>query len=304
VTIVTHGVAKVLRSMGWFRDRVRGVVNRWAEEAIALGLVVTFYFLWRHRDAEVTIPDATLPVWSLLLVSVVLFSLALVLTRWIHGHRHTTEEVQDLTDGIGFLSDLVELGEYYAIHLYDALESLQKVLRGTIPNVTPAAYIEQGVLEPAREFLSQRPGEDVRLSILVLVEGVWWMPFAAGYRLESRQRFRMSIDASFSRHAYESGEIQFSNDLASEPRFIPHPQASRDYQSLISMPIRSGDEVVGVLNVDSTEPLAFSQPDFIYVRLLGAIVGVVWSLVELTGGDEPAQVDDDAGGSEIGRSSL
>ncbi|MBA3375808.1 MAG: GAF domain-containing protein [Actinobacteria bacterium] len=106
------------------------------------------------------------------------------------------------------------------------------------------------------------------------------MPFAAGYRLESKQRFSLSIDASFSRHAYESGQIQFSDDLAHDSRFIRHPRASRSYASIISMPIRSGDDVVAVLNVDSTYSHAFPTPDFIYVGLLGAILGVIWSLTD------------------------
>ncbi|HEV3479781.1 MAG TPA: GAF domain-containing protein [Gaiellaceae bacterium] len=286
--------------MGWLKDRLRSVVNRWAEEGIAIGLLTAAYFLWRHRDASITI-DLEVPVWTFLLVVVAAAVVVLLLSRRLVS-RSYADEVETLRTEVEILADLVELGEYYALHLYDALESLQKVVRGTIPNVTPAAFIENGVLQPAREFL-QHPGEDVRLSILVPDEGFWRMQFAAGYRLESRQRFRMSIDASFSRHAYQSGEIQWSNDLPSDSRFIRHPLASRNYFSLISMPIRSGDEVVGVLNVDSTEPEAFSQPDFIYVRLLGAIVGVVWSMVDPTS-DEPPHVDEGTGGSEIGRSSL
>jgi hypothetical protein len=35
--------------MGWLKDRVRSVVNRWAEEAIAIGLLAAFFFLWRRE---------------------------------------------------------------------------------------------------------------------------------------------------------------------------------------------------------------------------------------------------------------
>lgn len=263
--------------MHWLVDRIRGVVNSWVERAIGFGLLVSIYFLWRHRGAAVSL-DVEVPVWVLLLGAAVSALGLLLLMRRVRA--------LPASDETEHLANLVELGEYYAIHLYDTLESLQKVLRGTIPNVTPASFIENGVLQPAREFLMQRPGEDVRLSVLIPSGTEWRMVFAAGYRLESKQRFRMSIDASFSRHALQSGEIQWSLDLPNDPRFIPHPQASRTYYSLISTPVRSGDEVVGVLNVDSTEEAAFSQPDFIYVRLLGAIVSVVWSLVDLLEDEE------------------
>ena len=209
-----------------------------------MGLLVAALFLWRKRDAAVNV-DAGLPVWLLVLVLLALLVGCLLLYR-----RAKASPRSDETE---HLADLLELGAWYAIHLYDALESLQKILRGTIPNVSAASYVETGVLQPAREFLMQQPGEDVRLSVLVPQDSEWRMFFAAGYRLESKQRFRMSIDASFSRHAYESGQIQWSHDLPNDPRFIPHPQASRTYYSIISTPIRSGDDVVGVLNVDSTE---------------------------------------------------
>jgi GAF domain-containing protein len=265
--------------MRWLADRVRGVINSWTERAIAAALIAAGYFLWRSRDDDISV-DFTMPAWTAGLAVLAVVVALLLLVRWIR-RRASREEFEEL-------ANLVDLGAFYAIHLYDALESLQKILHGTIPNVTAADFIETGVLQPAREFLMQRPGEDVRLSVLVPDGREWRMWFAAGYRLESKKRFRLSIDASFSRHAYETGQIQFSLDLTADPRFIPHPDASRTYHSLISTPIRCGDDVVAVLNVDSTYQDAFSQPDFIYVGLLGAIVGVVWSVAEVAPRDAPA----------------
>ena len=76
---------------------------------------------------------------------------------------------------------------------------------------------------------------------------------------------------------FETDQIQWSFDLQNDPRFTPHPQATRVYHSLISVPILQGDTLVGVLNVDSTQKFAFSLADFTYVTLLGVIISVVAS---------------------------
>lgn len=252
--------------MRWLADRVRGALNSGVEGLIWAGLVVVAVAAWSRRHSKISL-DVTFPAWAFGVVVIVVVAAVLV-SRRLRRPR------------VGELQRLLALTTYYASHVYDALEALQKVLTGTIPNVTTETFIEEGILQPAREFLMQRPGEDVRLSVLVARDGEWRMKYAAGYRLESRQRFSLPIIGSFSRHAYESGNVEWSLDLQADPRFVPHPQATRTYRSIISVPIRSGDDVIAVFNVDSTELAAFDEPDFVYVSLLGAIIGVVSALEE------------------------
>jgi hypothetical protein len=252
--------------MDWLWARIKGAVNSGVEGLIWAGVVLVIVLVWRARTT-----DVTLPAWLLAIALAVPVGLLLTV-----GARRLLRRGQ-----AGRAADLqveVDLGAYYSRHIYDILEALQKVLSGAIPAVTTATFIEDGILQPARDFLMQRPDEDVRLSILVPDDGNWQMAFAAGYRLESRQRFSLPIVGSFSRHAFESGETQWSFDLENDSRFTPHPQASRVYRSIISVPIRTGDDVVAVYNTDSTLEWAFPFADFIYVNLLGAIISVVWAL--------------------------
>jgi len=139
------------------------------------------------------------------------------------------------------------------------------------------------MLQPAREFLKKRPEEEIRVSVLMPDDGSWRMPFAAGYSLESRQRFSLPIVGSFSRHAFESGETQWSLDLENDLRYTPHPLAEHAYRSIISVPILTGDVPIGVLNVDSGSKNAFSSADLVYVTLLGAILSVVLALARRRG---------------------
>lgn len=247
---------------GAFNSTVEGLLK--VAFALALpALAVTALVLVRG--------DLTLSTWIFVLVIASVAVVAVFVGRFSRrGSRVHLIEV---------LEEELALGEHYARHLNDVLGTLQKVLQGAIPNVSFETFLEDGMLQPAREFLVQRPGEDVRLSVLVPSEGNWRMAFAAGYRLESKQRFSLPIALSFSRHAFETGKIQWSFDLPNDRRFTPHPQASRTYRSIISVPVRVGDDVVGVFNVDSTFPDAFPRADFTYIELLGSIIGVVCALL-------------------------
>jgi hypothetical protein len=265
----------------WLRDRVKGAFNSWVERGILAALALVVLFAWRKRHAEVSI-DVTVPVWAIVAV-VVAYVLVLVVALLRPGSRSQIRE----------LEEEIDLSAFYSRHVYDTLETLQKVLTGTIPDVTIGSFIDQGILQPARDFLTQRSDEIVRLSVLVPDDGNWEMAFAAGYRLEAKQRFTLPIVGSFSRHAFESGKVQWSFDLKNDSRFTPHPKATREYESIISVPIKIGDEVVAVFNVDSSLKDAFPFADFVYINMLGAIISVVWAL----GGYQPGEEN---GASEAG----
>lgn len=169
---------------------------------------------------------------------------------------------------------------YYAEHLRECLETFQKVLAGAIPGVNVADYIERGVLGPARQWLARRRDEDVRLSIIVPAGESFKMLFEAGHSLEARENFHLPLEGSFAGRAFVSGKTEWSNDVEKDSRWSRHPQARahRRYGSLVSTPVRSGAETVGVLNVLSTRTKAFRPADLAYIELLAGLVNVVWSL--------------------------
>lgn len=172
---------------------------------------------------------------------------------------------------------------YFAEHIREALETLQKALAGEIPGVTFRGWIERGVLHPARHWLAQRPGEDVRLMIIEPddAEKEFRLEHEAGHSVEAREKFRLEIAGSFAGFAYASGNTQWSNDVSSDSRWSPHPHArpGREYGSLVSVPIRVGERTVGVLNVLSTYTGAFGPGERAYIELLGSLVNVAYSLV-------------------------
>ncbi len=169
---------------------------------------------------------------------------------------------------------------FYAEHIREALEALQKILAGEIPGVNRDDLIEKGILGPARHWLRKGHGEDVRLMVIAPTgpeKKEFRLIWESGHSLEAREKFTLDVAGSFAGFAYTSGETQWSNDVQNDNRWRPHPKArkSREYGSLVSVPIRQGSEVVGVLSVVSRYKGAFSPGDLKYIEVLGSLINVV-----------------------------
>lgn len=254
-------------------------MRRWLQslpEKVADSLVVPVLAVLVIAAASLLLGllDEDVPVWAALIAVALSSAVALA---W--GRRRA--EGGELIDALLLQ---VDLHEYYADHLYEVLETLQKVLSRSIPDVSFAEFVERGMLQPAREYLTQAPGEDVRLSVQIpdAQRRDFLMRFSAGHNLEGTRDFRLPIAGSFGGHAYSSSEVQWTDDVDADPRWSKHPKGrpGRDYASLVSVPVVVRDQVIGVMNVVSTCRQAFSQADRTYIELLGSILSVAWSLLE------------------------
>ena len=163
----------------------------------------------------------------------------------------------------------------YAQHLSDALDTLQKVLSGTIPQIRVGEFIQEGIFEPAHALLAHDRG-DVRFSLLEPDGDNFTMPMALGHSLEGRRDFQLRIDDSFAGLAFRRGEIAYSDDTQKDDRFAPHPKArrEREYRSIVCIPLREKNEIWGVLVVVATKPRAFTDTDRAYIQVLSSIVDV------------------------------
>ena len=169
----------------------------------------------------------------------------------------------------------------YSKHVAQTLDTLQRVVSGDI-SVSVDRYLEQGILEPARDLLMEKPAENVRLSILLPNPedpDRWWMAWAAGHSLTGKEKYAERIVDTLSRHAYESGVPQSWDDVTEDRSFRQNPLASAPTRTMLSLPIRRGDEVLGVFNAVSSEPGAFDPAEDTYLTSLGGVIAVavnVW----------------------------
>jgi GAF domain-containing protein len=264
--------------VSWLWKRIQGAFNKWVEALILTGGVAVALAVWGvlrpHVSGEVGVPTWAVAVGGGLVLAVLA----------IQGLR--LRERRSHVQGALFVAREIEqmraMTAAYADHLISILYAFQRVLTGDIPGVSVKEWIEDGILEPARDLLKTRQDEDVRLSILMPRNGHFVMAFAAGHTLESKTKFCLPIEESFSRWAYQTNTIYWSGDLPNDDRFIRHPKATRerDYNSIISVPIRHREEVAAVFNVIFTASEAFDEADLLYVRLIGAVVELVWGITD------------------------
>ncbi|MBI2691278.1 MAG: GAF domain-containing protein [Solirubrobacterales bacterium] len=195
----------------------------------------------------------------------------------------------------------IVLGQTYGEHVREVLNTFQRALSGDIAGVTLDDFISKGILDPARDVLTQGEGEEIRLSVLMPADDdqlKWMMVATSGHSLDGQKKFRLDISTSFAGRAYASKETKISQNVQDDDRFKTHSHArpGREYGSLIAVPLLDGDESVGVFCVISTFVEAFTAVDKTYVEILGAILGVAFSAADEDSGDQKNETEDNADG--------
>jgi PAS domain S-box-containing protein len=84
---------------------------------------------------------------------------------------------------------------------------------------------------------------------------------------------RLGLSGSLSGMAIRSGELQRSDDVLNDARIQHDGYRKQGLRSLLAVPLRDDQRILGVLKVVSTEPAAFSDRDAKALRLLGGLVG-------------------------------
>jgi GAF domain-containing protein len=137
------------------------------------------------------------------------------------------------------------------------------------------------VLEPAQRILSEKPAEKVRLSVLLPDDDnplLWSMHWSAGHSVIGKLKYAKPIADTLARHAFESGEPQYWPATTEQTEFHQNPLASAPMRSLVSIPIREGDEVLGVFNAISSEQKAFDDAEQTFLASLAGVIAVAVSV--------------------------
>jgi hypothetical protein len=251
VTIAAVGGVALLVALG-------GSIPAWVGGLIALGAAITVFVARRQvrkLRAAIAERDETIAVLQPL-----------------------ADSVPQLEEDVATLEWAASRHQAYGFHVVEMLELLQSTLAGHTSGVTMTDFITRGVLEPARDMLGESAPEGTRLSILYPKDDCLEMAFSSGHRLDSQRRYRMPIADSLSRVALEEGVLQHWDDVTTDDRFKPHESATRPFQSMVSVPIRVGDDVHAVFNVIAANASAFDPAEIAYIAALGSIVEVALGL--------------------------
>jgi PAS domain S-box-containing protein len=84
---------------------------------------------------------------------------------------------------------------------------------------------------------------------------------------------RLKLNGSLSGLGIRTGELQRSDDTSSDPRIEHDAYRELGIRSLVVVPLRDEQRILGVLKVVSPEPNAFTDRDAKALRLLGGLMG-------------------------------
>jgi PAS domain S-box-containing protein len=84
---------------------------------------------------------------------------------------------------------------------------------------------------------------------------------------------RLPVSTSLSGVCVRTGELQRSDDVLTDPRIRHDAYREQGIRSLLAVPLKDDQRILGVLKVLSPKPGAFSDRDAKALRLLGGLVG-------------------------------
>lgn len=147
------------------------------------------------------------------------------------------------------LSALVEVRELVTGAAAD-VEQVVEVILDRLRQLTPATGAAVGL----------RDGDEL------------YFPFASGDQTGNRGT-RLRIASSLSGQALTSGEIVHTSDTEADDMVDRVATRQVRVRSMIVVPLRDGAGVIGVLNIVSSIPYAFSEQDLQAVRMLAGFIG-------------------------------
>jgi CheY-like chemotaxis protein len=114
---------------------------------------------------------------------------------------------------------------------------------------------------------------DRRSGQLELVMARQIAPLPIGERL-----FASATGQGISGLVAATGQGYVCRDTATDPAYVPGLVGAR---SSVTVPIRRGDELIGILNVESLEPNRFEDEDRLCLELFGRYIGLAMTILDM-----------------------
>jgi hypothetical protein len=213
------------------------------------------------------------PAWTLAAMALAAVGLVYI-TR-----RVTGREDRELRPELERTEDELDRHDSYGKNICSVLDIFQKIVAKDI-KMSMSAFIEQGILIPGRDVMQAngRPN-DLRMSVLIPVDGHFQMVWASGHSVEAKQKYQVPIEDTISKVAYENQAIQVWENAPEEERgFKKNPMATRGFKTMVSIPMLLGDTTTGVFNVVTDEKAAFDPADVNYLTSLGSIIQLAFGM--------------------------
>lgn len=127
------------------------------------------------------------------------------------------------------------------------------------------------LLDSAAQFIAER-FQFYHTSIFLLEENGTYAVMAAAVGQERKEvlapELRLEVgEGGIVGQVAQTGQPYISPDVREDPRYLPNPHLPETCSEL-ALPLRVGGQVIGVLNLESTEVAAFSEQDVFVFQIL------------------------------------
>jgi hypothetical protein len=86
-----------------------------------------------------------------------------------------------------------------------------------------------------------------------------------GYSLDGLKYLKLNVLNSKAGNAFLNSTPYFNNNLTLDPSYVRNPKSSKEYKSLICIPIEYNGKVLGILNIDGLKENSFDKDDVDYL---------------------------------------
>jgi two-component system NtrC family sensor kinase len=153
--------------------------------------------------------------------------------------------------------------------------------RGEVARLTDIIQLQSGLLHAGLELqrVVQRICDQARAlchaegAAVGMIDGDMLVYRIAAGMLEPFQGFHLPVAQSVTGTAVLRGEVLYSADTEVDGRANREAARHLGVRSMITVPLRHGERVVGALNIVSGQPCAFSEQDLRTMELLAAMLG-------------------------------
>lgn len=121
------------------------------------------------------------------------------------------------------------------------------------------------VLPGLATLLTKHRNNSLRVAVFTEREEGLKILHGFGYSVEGKNKLTLSVGKSKAGYCYTHGEIYSNMDISTDPTYERNPKASKEYFSLVCVPIVYQNQVIGVLNVDGLNKNSFDRDDIDYI---------------------------------------
>lgn len=131
-------------------------------------------------------------------------------------------------------------------------------------------YILPGILS----IITKNKDDGHRIAVFIEENNELRIHEGIGFSPAGRENLRLPIPNSAAGRVYHTGEQYYCQDLENDNSnvFKKNHQSSKRYRSLVCVPIKYGNMIIGVLSMDGENPSSFNKDDIHYINCFAASV--------------------------------